>query len=203
MQELLATPPLSTRPALERTLRLRSVVHGAARGQHVELVQSTLGALRAVNGVDRWTVGVALAAFAQAKMREPAEALLKEFPAFRTQPSVLNSMLFLYANMDLLTEAESAHLPLDAPHCCAQIYFYRWIGKTARPSPSCLRCMSVWARCAPPRPPWSHPYAPQPEEARRVREAHQAAFPRQRLDRHRPGEPDEPAHMGQPFEREI
>lgn len=74
-------------------------------------MQSTLGALRAVNGVDRWTVGVALAAFAQAKMREPAEALLKEFPAFRTQPSVLNSMLFLYANMDLLTEAESAHLP--------------------------------------------------------------------------------------------
>ena len=50
----------------------------------------------------------------------------------------------------------------------------------------------------------THPYAtPQPEEARRVREAHQAAFPRQRLDRHRPSEPDEPAHMGQPFEREI
>lgn len=43
----------------------------------------------------------------------------------------------------------------------------------------------------------------QAEEAKRIREAHHAAFPRQRLDRHRPNEPEEPADMAHTFEREI
>ena len=93
---------------MERQLRLRSALHGAARGRDAGQVERVLGELRQLDALDPWTASVAISAFAHARLRAPAEALLKAQPALRSHPSVANALLFLYAQLDLVPEAEGA-----------------------------------------------------------------------------------------------
>lgn len=112
VQWLLERPPSSPQQALtEKILHLRSAVLGAARGRHLKLLEDMLSELQKLpNGVDRWTLHWALATYAHLKLLAPAEQLVSKFPICRTDWVCAPALLQVYANLDMLPEAESSLL---------------------------------------------------------------------------------------------